>query len=354
MRTIVFNDTSIDDHHGCQLVMRQIEKLAMQSGMDVIVSCPLGHDWEADDWLKMKVRKADICIVNGEGTMHDDAPNAMRLGRLAKYCSEQGVPCFLINSVWQNNHALNEYACFFSLIYVRDPLSQAELAKLGLSASVVPDLTLSLEVTGSSKPRRGIIINGSVLPQVLIEAWGEACNARDEDLRYMSIRTLPPQPLKKSLEHFTATFSAKRRKMIRHIISSFFRRYPPSASGKTLSRLRWRYATLSTDAFLKRIQESEGIITGRFHMVTLCLITKTPFYSLRSNTFKIEGLLGELGLGHRICLSYQEALSRRQAIEFSEVEHVSILRYIEGARIKASDMFQEIYKVALVSKEARL
>src|SRR5690606_24202299 len=123
MRAIVFNDTSIDDHHGCQLVMSQIEKLTKQSGMDIILSCPLGYDWERDDWLKTEIGTVDLCIVNGEGTMHDDAPNAMRLGRVAKFCAALGIPCFLINSVWQNNQALNELAPFFTRIYVRDPLS---------------------------------------------------------------------------------------------------------------------------------------------------------------------------------------------------------------------------------------
>src|SRR5690606_34263356 len=124
MRTIVFNDTSIDDHHGCQLVMNQISTLASSVGMDIVVSCPLGYEWEADEWLKAEVRKAELCIVNGEGTMHDDAPNAMRLGRLALFCAVENIPCVLINSVWQQNVELNELAPFFTAIYVRDPLSQ--------------------------------------------------------------------------------------------------------------------------------------------------------------------------------------------------------------------------------------
>ncbi|CEA05843.1 Polysaccharide pyruvyl transferase [Pseudomonas saudimassiliensis] len=343
MRTIVFNDTSIDDHHGCQLVMNQISTLATSVGMDIVVSCPLGYEWESDEWLKAEVRKAELCIVNGEGTMHDDAPNAMRLGHLAQFCAAENIPCVLINSVWQQNVELNELAPFFTAIYVRDPLSQAELARIGVSAQVVPDLTLSLECDQETLPRKGLIINGSVIPHVLVDAWKEKNRANRDAVSYMSIRTLPPYPTKRSREHFAGLYSRKRRKMLRHIVASYFRPYSKMVTGKGLSRLRWRHAVLSTEKFLQRIKGSEGVITGRFHMVTLCIVTRTPFYALRSNTFKIEGLLQEVGLTDRICSSYAEGISRKDKIQFSDAELATISSYVGDARRKSRSMFQEIH-----------
>jgi hypothetical protein len=342
MRAIVFNDTSIDDHHGSQIVMSQLAKLARRAGIEIVISCPLGYAWDGDEWLKGQIGTADLCIVNGEGTMHDDAPNAMILGRLARFCAEKGVPCFLINSVWQKNVELNELARHFTSIYVRDPLSQQELAKAGLKSEVVPDLTLSLEAGGEQGPRQGLILNGSVVPKVLAEAWAACCGAADRDVQYLSIRTLPVAATQASSKHFRSIFRRRRWTLMRHLLLSYLRKYPAKLNSKGAGRLRWRYSVLSTGTFLRRIRASEGVITGRFHMVTLCLATRTPFFALPSNTFKIEGLLRDLGMEHRLCGSYGEALSRRGGMGYSKEELSAIDRYLGEARSKADRMFQEI------------
>lgn len=345
MRTVVFNDTSIDDHHGCQLVMRRIAALSQKTGLDVILSCPLGYDWSSDEALKKSISTAEICLINGEGTMHDDAPAALKLGELAKYCHDHQVPCFLINSVWQNNERLNDYARFFTRIYVRDRLSQGELLDIGVNSEVVPDLTLSLDnKTVSYKPRKGFVFNGSVLPHRIDEAWFEVRQSRKR-IQYLSIRTLPCPPAK-AYDLTRKIYKRKRMKMLRHYAFSFFRRYSERLSKKGRSRLRWRYAVLSTDEFLQRLQQAEGVVTGRFHMVTLCLITKTPFYAMTSNTFKIEGLLQEVGMQKRILNSYREAFNSLSDIKFTSAELKEIDRFIEDAKRKATAMFMDIKRVA--------
>ena len=175
--------------------MQQIYTLAEQAGMEILRACPMHHDWHTDEQLQRDIRAADICLVNGEGTMHDDAPLALRYGALARYCREHGVPCFLINSVWQNNVRLNADAPLFTRIFVRDVLSQAALAEIGLSAEVVPDLTLSYQYLGATSARQGLLINGSVLTERLREAWHISC--ANPHLRYVSIRTIAPLQLGK-------------------------------------------------------------------------------------------------------------------------------------------------------------
>ncbi|WP_092368683.1 polysaccharide pyruvyl transferase family protein [Phytopseudomonas seleniipraecipitans] len=182
LKTLLFNDTSSEGHHGCHLVMQQIYTLAEQAGMEILRACPMHHDWQTDEQLQRDIRAADICLVNGEGTMHDDAPLALRYGALARYCREHGVPCFLINSVWQNNVRLNADAPLFTRIFVRDVLSQAALGEIGVSAEVVPDLTLSYQYQGAAPARQGLLINGSVLTERLREAWRISC--ANPHLRY--------------------------------------------------------------------------------------------------------------------------------------------------------------------------
>lgn len=347
MKAIVFNDTSTDDHHGCQIVMQQFMCFSEHVGIKIISRVPMELDWEADAGIKKKLANVNLCIINGEGTMHDDAPAALKLGRLAEYCFNHQIPCFLINTVWQKNKVLNQYAKYFNAIYVRDSFSSNELKAIGVHAKVVPDLTLTID-SPLGAVRSGLIINGSVIPDVLVSAWKTKNEAVYDDISYVSIRTIPPIHL--SFKHPRRAIRSlkKRFKQCRHIVKSYLVKYPSSLSGKGYSLLRWRFSIVSTSRFIKRVRRSEGVLTGRFHLVTLCLVTKTPFYAVSSNTFKIEGLLSDVGLTGRVFDSYSKALRRRASIDFTDEELKKIEVYIEEARDSALEMFQEIKRLTTV------
>lgn len=350
LKALLFNDTSSEGHHGCHLVMQQIYTLAEQAGMDILRSCPMYHDWQTDEQLQADIRAADICLVNGEGTMHDDAPLALRYGALARYCKEHRVPCFLINSVWQNNDRLNADAPLFTRIFVRDVLSQAALGEIGVSAEVVPDLTLSYQYQGATPARQGLLINGSVLTERLREAWRISCaNPR---LRYVSIRTVAPLQLGKGFDIYLRKNLRKRLKAYRRIAASYLHSYPTDLPGSRIDKLRWRYAVLAPQRFLNLLRRSEGVITGRFHLVTLCLVTGTPFYAIPSNTHKIEALLTQVGLSDRLRLSYENAVSDACVIAFSEREQAHIERLLREASRRAREMFAAMAQVAKSRREA--
>lgn len=331
--------------------MQQIYTLAEQAGMEILRACPMHHDWQTDEQLQRDIRAADICLVNGEGTMHDDAPLALRYGALARYCREHGVPCFLINSVWQNNVRLNADAPLFTRIFVRDVLSQAALAEIGLPAEVVPDLTLSYQYEGATPVRQGLLINGSVLTERLREAWRISC--ANPHLRYVSIRTIAPLQLGKGFDVYLRKNLRKRLKAYRRIAASYLHRYPAELPGSRIDKLRWRYAVLAPRRFLALLRRSQGVITGRFHLVTLCLVTGTPFYAIASNTHKIEALLAQVGLGERLRASYEEAVGDAQRIAFSEAEQAGIESFLQDARRQAGEMFAGMAQIARDRRAAR-
>lgn len=345
LQAILFNDTSYDDHHGCQLVVRQIRALAAEAGIHIAAASPVRHDWSQDRSLLERIAEADVCIVNGEGTMHDDAPAALMLGRLARHCSELGIPCVLINSVWQNNQQLTEFAGDFSQIYVRDPLSRAELDQAGVAAEVVPDLTLTFRPEIDDIPRHGLIVNGSVLKPLQQQLW-QTLNTLSgkKDIRYLSIRTVPPLRLGNERRFFFKSLKANS-KMWRHKLSSRLSRFDASTS-KGLGRLRWRYSVQSTAEFLNTISAAEGVVTGRFHMVTLCMITGTPFMALGSNTHKIEGLLTQAGLSGRLCDNYAEGIARLLSLPYSETERANLEAFLAGSLAAARRMFAAIAGLA--------
>jgi hypothetical protein len=141
-RTILLNDTSSFNHHGCDLVMERIREHCKKSGLDLWHTVKLGDDWRAERHLG-RIKESKIVLVNGEGIFHHDRKKARVLAQSAAFCREQNIPCFLINSVYQDNGTeLAHSVRAFNLIFVRESRSQTELRKEGVDSEVVPDMTL--------------------------------------------------------------------------------------------------------------------------------------------------------------------------------------------------------------------
>ena len=342
LRALLFNDTSYNKHHGCQIVVRQIYALAEEVGIRIVKACPMGHDWRRDPALQRDIATVDLCLINGEGTLHDDARAAQMLVELAPFCRERGVPCYLINSVWQrNSDAMLEAARNFSGIYVRDKHSQTELAAADLSSEVVPDLTLCATPPAVQPKREGLLINGSFYESRTQEAW-QLYNDAEGNLRYLSIQCLPPIQLGKGFAQYfwrslRSRFKAWRARR-KSTLMAFSRELPVGQ----IKFMRWRYSVPDTTAFLECLASSKGIISGRFHCITLCLLSETPFFAIASNTHKIEGLLEQCGLNGRIFANYTDAYAARERIAFTDEELMAIRRFVESSRARARSMFAHI------------
>jgi polysaccharide pyruvyl transferase WcaK-like protein len=50
------------------------------------------------------------------------------------------------------------------------------------------------------------------------------------------------------------------------------------------------------DAYLAELSARDMVVTGRFHAVCLAILTRTPFVAVKSNSWKIETLLRDIGL----------------------------------------------------------
>jgi hypothetical protein len=300
------------------------------------------HDWRDDLSLQKDIMSADLCLINGEGTLHDDALAAQVLVALGPFCRERGVPCFLINSVWQRNAKLIEPARAFSGIYLRDHRSQCELTAAGIASRVVPDLTLSMILPASQGQRQGFLVNGSFYEERTQEAWAALQQESDPALGYLSIQALP-------LVQFGKGFPAYVWKSLRSRFKAWRarRQAQQKTLGRTIERrqiklLRWKYCATSDSVFLSRLAGSQGIITGRFHCVTLCLLTGTPFFAIGSNTHKIEALLEACQLQERVYPDYASALAARARIAFDDTERLAVANFVRESRQQAQQMFAEI------------
>ena len=342
LKAILFNDTSHNNHHGCQIVVKQIYALAAAAGIQIVRACPMRHDWRRDPRLQRDIGNADLCLINGEGTLHDDGRSAQMLVELAPFCRERDVSCFLINSVWQNNQKLIEPARAFTGIYLRDHMSQSELAAAGIASCVVPDLTLSLVRSPSVSERKGVLVNGSFYEEKTQEAWAALSKAADPRLEYLSIRALPQLQRGKG---FPAYFWKSLRscfKAWRGRLSARFTTLGDTITRQQIKTLRWKYCEPRAPEFLARLDVSEGVVTGRFHCVNLCLITETPFFAIGSNTHKVEALLEACQLQGRVYSTYDSALAERARIAFTPQELLAVRSFVRDSRMQAEQMFTDI------------
>lgn len=78
------------------------------------------------------LKDIDLLIINGEGTMHDDAKKAKSMIDLAITAKQTyNTKLFLLNSVWQRNSPeLTEKLKYFDYIGVREILSKIEINRV--------------------------------------------------------------------------------------------------------------------------------------------------------------------------------------------------------------------------------
>lgn len=74
-KALIVNDTSYENHHGCELVIKNIHKLLEKNNIKVIATNPTGVDWFKNRKFIRSIYKADIVIINGEGTLHHYLPD---------------------------------------------------------------------------------------------------------------------------------------------------------------------------------------------------------------------------------------------------------------------------------------
>ena len=314
MKAILLKTTDDSGHHGCTLVNRQIRLLAGEAGIDIVARLPLYSDWDArapDDF--------DAVIVNGEGTLHSANKGARRTAAIADWAAGRSRPAYLINTVYQNNSAeIAEQVRRFTSVYTRDPKSASELSAIGVSAKVVPDLSLSWQ-TEPAGERGRTIINGSTIAKVRESLY----RASGPDRPYLPILSEPPRG------------SDRRSKfLLKRWISLFA---PPG-----LWRARYRNAIPAFDDFAAYLKsEASGVVTGRFHMAAISLCLEIPVLALPSMTHKIEALFEEAGIADRI-LTDGTDLKAIDPPPFTDAELESIRAFRAGALAAARACFSEI------------
>jgi hypothetical protein len=157
MRAIVFNDTS-RFHHGSAAVMRRLHAEIAAADIELVESV-YGNTWMFSKsypiWREESMEAADLIVINGEGTMHDDARlAAFYLDEIAARRGHRRLA--LVNTLWQRmSERSRAIAHRADLVVVREPVSHRELGMA--SAVTMPDLSFYERPAWSRLEPQGLV-----------------------------------------------------------------------------------------------------------------------------------------------------------------------------------------------------
>ena len=317
MKILIVNDTRVENHHGCSRVMNCIDinlKLRHLYKIDYI---SLSHNWPNYEYSKKKLLKADLIVINGEGTLHDNADHVDMLLDIIVFAKAYTIPSIVINATIFNLSINNlEKLSHSKLIYVRDQLSKVYLEENNIKSNYCPDLTFwkTKEVFKDvARKEIGITEGFNFNPNIKV-------------IKYNNFQLFSVFNFKQAF----ASYSFLRRLIQKNLIYKLF--------------FEKNKNTISIDNHIKFFQflnKFKFIVTGRYHVVCFCLYLNIPFKYVESNTPKISSLIEDVGLD-----KFKFKLNDDyQIIKYTSQEIMLINNFTKQANTRINDMFEHILNV---------
>ncbi len=339
---VIVNDVGLSSHHGSKMVTARLVDGFASRGFRVL-AIPAGTSWRDHE---EEIDRANVVVVNGEGTLHHSAPAAMELMAIAPYCQSRAIPVFLVNSVWQDNsRMMAQQAKSFSGCFVRESRSQQELATHGVTAEVVPDLVVGWPEKAGSDERSGLLVTDSVN----LEDTGQLAKLakKTPGAHFTTLHPAPGSPTDLATYPFRRL---ERRKGPGAWSEMRKRAYRLRGDLYQANRRRQgQQVDYSLDGFFEALSSSQLLITGRYHAVCMALVTRTPFFALGSNSHKVESMLDDAGLSHRLVDlgALREAGADQSGWDASDDSRAAA--YCEAAKASQEQMFDRISQAATPS-----
>ena len=258
VKIAILNDTTRDvGHIGCQAVMHNLRLLCLNKNWEIIFTDTDCHRLNKSDYTK-QIQPADIILLNGEGSLHDDQ-NIIWFEKIL-LAKEAHKKCFLVNTIWQANESNKKYLDLFDVITVRESLSLRQMQKDGAKDVVV-------------------------LPDLSFYSFGKI-----------------PEPDKSLKRNPLALVDCTLKDVTKNLINyAFYYNYPlffmyEKQFNKNARNLFYRakHYFKGTNFYHLNCAEKLGwfdkIISGRFHADCFAMMLGVPTLALHSNTWKTKGL----------------------------------------------------------------
>lgn len=328
-RVVLLNDTDVDGYHfGCARVMSIIRGQLTDRGLRPSGSVAVSLNWQ--DAHADLVNSADLLVINGEGTLHHGSRKGRWLLEAAQETKARGGRVALINALWQDNP--DDWAGLIAdvdILACRDSRSRKAMAKQTGRSDIrlMGDLSMTRPVPVSGAKRKGVVFGDSLHASVTAQLAKIARDMPDAIL----------VPVTSSLKFISPNLRGLRR--------SLRMTYARLKQHRYLVQNQKATFVAEETAYLDLLQTSSLSVTGRFHAACLALATRTPFVAIRSNSWKIEALLEDIGLSPTRLQpldTLNAAFLSPDAWEFSHQESDAIETALRTWETEADRMFDDI------------
>lgn len=351
MNIALVNFTATLNHLGCQLVSLSLLEFCVRSGHRLVTANPVHQHWvgQADN-----IAQADLCIVNGEGTIHHNAKHAGYLLQLAQFCKQRSVPVVLINATVQamSGQWLQRLQ-LFDAVFVRELASRQLLLARGVRAYWAADLSFGQQALVQQCYQAAVDTQDAMDESTAVSlTWGDSVDA-DISTKLHKLQSalvvapgqLMPCQREQRLVMSPESFAAIQRCIkpyIRHVsllpwVSA--QRVPERLPG-TLQVFQQQVVTQLQELFAP-VPRRELLITGRFHAICMALMAGIPILAVASNSYKIQSMLMSARLANRYVEEPQAitwAMIQPYA-QWSETERQGRLDYLRIATESIEHMF---------------
>ena len=316
-KCVLLNDTAHIVHPGSRLVSQNIHRLFSSVGLEIVQKEPYSTFYGDAVWDKVRANRPDLIVIHGEGGLHSSAsrPWVRQLLKQTRIVSgELKIPFAVINSVVQDLEpdALDHLRAA-SAIFVRENLSRDYLRSHDIEAETVPDLSVALPVADFPTRQSGPLVIDSTIKSVKHDL---KVYAKDNGLEFISMQ--PPLSYR----------GIKR-----------FHNHP------IYHRVFSRFA--EPERALRRIAQAKNAVTGRFHGVMFCLLTKTPFHAIESNTHKVSATCMDVfGNTERVYPSVEALRDAPSGIAWSKDEMQQVENYLTKGQERAQAMVGKLMELA--------
>lgn len=338
MKVLVLNDTRSENHHGCSRVMNAIDFNLKQRGIRDVDYVEIGENWEQSEAIKRKIIFADLLLINGEGTIHHNAPYGLSLLRAGSFARKYGVKTALINCTFQaNDAACHKDLASFDLISVRESLSLAEVEAAGVSARIVPDLSFAVGRNISAQRSDRVYVTDSVKKEVSMSL--EQLTLK-RGFSYSDITTGVAAPVPPKITRILSiwrnnTFA----ELMTKVIIALQRRQ--QVTGDATPK---RETTYTHFDFSDQISTANLLICGRFHTMCYCMNNQTPFVAIDSNSHKMLGTLKDAGLDAKKRLLSLDMLPdlNPETYQYNDAEKEALVQYTQRAHVETQRLFDDL------------
>lgn len=327
---VLLGDTRDLHHHGCEAVVAEILQGMSNAGIPP-TSVVAGGNWKTNERLCLS---AALVVINGEGSLHHSLPLVPLVIELAEKRRARNLPTALINTSWFSNASdLTSRLSAFSLVCARDPQSAREIAAHSPAPLLVPDQAIAYgarhQPPDRRAPRSRLMVSDSTMPRVTRNLRALASRRGWEYLPVLA-RPTTPRPGKKSQKiHKHYQLARRLGPLARWLLSP---RHHAHLIGEA-----------DTSAYLRRIADCRGVVTGRFHTVCMAIGLQTPFLAIGSNTPKIEALLLDAGLTPAKRMVRTENLAKVTDVPpFSPEELEAVQAYVQRVREQSSQLYTKL------------